>query len=130
MFANNSDTTKYINPDNTDWLAQLNDVILEYIEKEDLSNAFLAQKMNVSESHFYRLVKERTGKTPNKYIRVLKLNFAKTLLESGKFEHISTVAYQVGFKRVDYFSRLFEEQFGVRPKVLIDKKSPLNLSRG
>lgn len=104
------------------WLKKLNQILIENMENEALSNAFLAQRMNVSESHFYRLMKDRTGKSPNKYIRELKLNFAKTLLESGRFEHISAVAYQVGFRRVDYFSRLFEGQFGVRPKVLINNK--------
>ena len=121
MFANNSDTTKYINPDNTDWLAQLNDVILEYIEKEDLSNAFLAQKMNVSESHFYRLVKAKTGMSPNLYVRELKLNFAKALIKSKEYSLVSEIAYRVGFRRVDYFSRLFLQQFGRRPKAILEE---------
>ena len=105
--------------DSTAWVKQLTDLINQNLEEEDLSNAELASEMNVSEAQFYRLVKERTGKSPNKFIRELKLIKAKKMLESGKADRVSLVAYKVGFERVDYFSKLFEERFGVRPSSLI-----------
>lgn len=101
------------------WVKKLNQIILENLESEDFSNAFLAKEMNVSEVHFYRLVKERTGQSPNKYIRELKMELAKEMIDSGKFNRVSLVAYKVGFQRVDYFSKLFEKHFGVRPITLI-----------
>ena len=104
------------------WLNKLNRYVELYMEDDMLSNAFLARKMNVSESHFYRILKEKTGKSPNIYIRELRLHHAKIMLESGKYKRISTVAYQIGFKRVDYFSKLFLLEFGVRPKTLIPEK--------
>ena len=124
MLANTSETSPTINAEPADWLIQLNQIIRQHIEKEELSNAFLAQKMNVSESHFYRLVKAKTGKSPNLYVRELKLNFAKALIESKEYSLVSDLAYRVGFKRVDYFSKLFLQQFGKRPKDLMFTPNP------
>jgi len=112
---------KYEKPssNSSTWLEKLTQLAIENLENDDLSNVFLAQNMNVSEAHFYRLVKEKTGKSPNKFIRELRLNLAKKMLESGEIHRVSLVAYKVGFQRVDYFSRLYEERFGVRPSSVI-----------
>ncbi|MDE6239638.1 MAG: helix-turn-helix transcriptional regulator, partial [Muribaculaceae bacterium] len=58
-----------------------------------------------------------SGMSINDFIRVMRLNKAKGLLESGKYQ-ISEVAYMVGFADPKYFSTCFKKQFGVSPSKL------------
>ena len=60
-----------------------------------------------------RKIKKFTGLTPNKYIRTIRLQQAKTLLEHGM--SVKKTAYEVGFLKVGYFSKLFKEEFGKLP---------------
>jgi len=56
---------------------------------------------------------ELAGSTPNKYIRSIRLQKAKILLEEGK--SVKETAYQVGFQKVQYFSKLFKSEYGKSP---------------
>ena len=122
---NNSHTDIYPFLSDIDWLKKLNQLIIKDIKNPHVSNSLLAKKMNVSESHFYKLMKIKTGMSPNLYIRTVKLNFAKHLIETNEYIRVSDVAYQTGFRRIDYFSRLFSEKFGMRPKNMIAKNKKL-----
>ena len=105
--------------ENTPWLKKLNLIIRENLTSPYLSNAFLADQLSLSERQFYRKVKELSGLSPNLYLRQIKLHVAREYLISKRFKKVSDVAAAVGFIRADYFSKLFEEQFGKRPTELI-----------
>lgn len=77
-------------------------------------NAELARKMALSESQLNRKVKALTGKTLSLFIRNVRLQQAKTLLQTTGM-NVSEVAYVVGFTDPNYFSLAFSEAFGVAP---------------
>jgi transcriptional regulator GlxA family with amidase domain len=55
-----------------------------------------------------------TGKSATRFIRNIRLEKARTLLETTNMT-VSEVAYETGFGSAAYFSRVFQEEFGVPP---------------
>ena len=100
---------------NAEWMRKLAAIIEENLKNPYLTNAQLAQKSGLSERQFYRRVELLTGKSPNHYIREIRLAKAKELLQTGDFFTVKEVAIRVGFLKVSYFSKLFEQQEGRRP---------------
>ena len=97
------------------WISKVREIILAHLQDKDFTVAQIAKEALVSERQLYRKVKKLTGKTPNRYLHELRLHKAKEHLESGRFNTIKAVALSVGFTRTDYFSKVYEAQFGVRP---------------
>ncbi|MFK7933901.1 MAG: helix-turn-helix transcriptional regulator, partial [Saprospiraceae bacterium] len=102
------------------WLEKLNELLVDNIKDPNLTNADLAEQLLMSERAFYRKVKEETGYSPNHYLRKIRLQTARQLLLSGKFLQVQEVAHQVGFRKVSYFSQLFEKTFGKKPIEYLD----------
>jgi AraC-like DNA-binding protein len=67
----------------------------------------------------YRKLKNLTSLAGNEFIRSIRLQQAKILLESAQL-NISEVAYQVGFNDPAYFTRAFKKQYGRTPKSFIN----------
>lgn len=93
------------------WLIKLEKIILENIDSAIFNLPHLAEELFVSERQLHRKVKKFTGKSPNKYIRELKLEFAKSQIDKYKYATLSEVAAAVGFKDPHYFSKLYKEKF-------------------
>ena len=68
----------------------------------------------MSRSSLYAKVKALTDRTPALFIRSIRLQKAKELLDQKEM-NISEVAYAVGFDDPAYFSRCFSEEFGHSP---------------
>tara|TARA_R110002050_G_scaffold223338_2_gene359166 strand:- start:21881 stop:25930 length:4050 start_codon:yes stop_codon:yes gene_type:complete len=86
---------------------------------EDISNsAFgsgeLAAKMHLSESQIYRKLKAITDKSTAVFIRSIRLQKAKELIQTTD-KTISEIAYETGFNDPSWFSRAFKEEFGSSP---------------
>ena len=72
------------------------------------------EKSGVGERRFNDLFKAHMGTTPNKYIIMKKISYAKNLLETGSVT-VSEAAALSGFSDVYYFSKVFKEICGVPP---------------
>jgi len=88
--------------------------------EKDLSNtefsiSKLAARLMVSRAQFYRKVKTLTGKSPSVFIRKVRLQKARHLLETTVL-NISEIAYEVGFRDHAYFTRIFREEYGMAPR--------------
>ena len=81
---------------------------------EDFGLPQLCQKIGMSRSQLFRKMKALTDIAPSDLIRSHRLNKAKALLESGGV-NVAEAAWQVGFKDPSYFTKLFQEEFGVMP---------------
>lgn len=99
-----------------EWLMQLETKVLENLTTSFLCVPWLAEELAVSERQLFRKIEKYTGLTPNKYIRNLKLHRAKTLLENYAYSTVNEVALAVGLRDPYYFSKLFKEEFGRKPK--------------
>lgn len=90
---------------------------VRYLEEhyaENFKMAFLAEKFNLSESHFRKLFKGFTGLSPVEYRNGLRIEHAKELLSRNTVS-VSEVALAVGIEDQFYFSRIFKESEGVSP---------------
>ena len=74
--------------------------------------------LGFSRSGFYRKMISLTGKSPNNYLREYRLNKALLLL-SKRGMNISEVAFETGFNSPAYFSKCFQESFGILPSRFI-----------
>ena len=86
---------------------------------EDISNATfgagdLADKLHLSESQIYRKLKAITDKSTAVFIRSIRLQKAKELIETTD-KTISEIAYETGFNDPSWFSRAFKDEFGFAP---------------
>ncbi|TNE69908.1 MAG: helix-turn-helix domain-containing protein [Bacteroidetes bacterium] len=74
----------------------------------------LCMEMAMSESQLNRKLKALSGKTASPFIRNIRLQEARKLLQTTD-QNISEIAYAVGFSDPLYFSRAFSQEFGVAP---------------
>ena len=74
----------------------------------------LCREMAMSRTAFYNKLKAVTGKAPNDFIRIFRLERAAELLSSGGLT-VTEAADRVGFSDAKYFSSCFRRHFGVSP---------------
>ena len=82
---------------------------------EHFGPAELAELLCLSERTLYRRLGELAGLTPAAWLRELRLNQARLLLEAGTLASVAEVADAVGFGSPRYFVTLYTERFGRRP---------------
>jgi AraC-like DNA-binding protein len=75
----------------------------------------LAERANMSESHFSKAFKESLGKSPLEYLNGLRLEKARHMLKSSD-KNLSEIAYACGFNTSSYFSRYFRSVMGCSPR--------------
>ncbi|MCP4441424.1 MAG: helix-turn-helix domain-containing protein [Aureispira sp.] len=101
-----------ISPANLKWLKSVEEAIYQHISDKRLGVTMLAYEFSMSERQFRRRINSTTGLSPNKYIRELKLSYARNLLESGEYNTVAEVSYTIGFEKVAHFSKLYLNRFG------------------
>lgn len=74
----------------------------------------LAQLVNMSPSAFHRCFKEVTSSSPIQYLKKIRLNKAKELLQSRSYK-VKEVAVAVGYESSAQFSREFKRYFTQSP---------------
>lgn len=78
------------------------------------SVAYCAGELNLSANYFGDLVKKETGQTAQEYIQAKVMDVAKERI----FDHsksVSQIAYELGFKYPQHFTRLFKQRVGASP---------------
>jgi len=105
------------------WLIDIEKIVLKEINKTEINLIGLAYQVSVSERQLHRNIKKFLGLTPNNYIRILKLHKAKQHLEEYSFRTIAEVSYAVGFNDAHYFSKIFYNQYGIKPREIIPAKN-------
>jgi len=91
--------------------------VLEWIGdnlSNELSNAGLAERAGVSESHFRRIFQEAMGMTPHRYVLRLRLERVHELLTRTSFS-IARVAAQCGFNSQSHMTSCFSAAYGITP---------------
>ncbi len=95
-------------------------LLKEYLNSEKLQEigfpyvSYFAENLNLSANYFGDLVKKETGKSAQEYIQMKIISAAKEkVLDASK--SISEIAYELGFKYPQHFSRMFKNQVGMSP---------------
>jgi len=101
------------------WLVKMEEEVYKKIDQRNLNLYDLSYSLSVSERQLHRKTKNLLHLTPNKYIRVLKLHKAKQIIDNYLYDSISQISYAVGYYDTHYFSKLFNQQYGLTPKELL-----------
>lgn len=107
-------TSEISKPVEDAFLIKLNGIILGKIDDEDFGILQLCRAMQMSRTQLHRKITALTGKSTSIYVRSFRLQQAKQLLKNPEM-NISQVAFAVGFSDPNYFTRTFNEEFGITP---------------
>lgn len=96
------------------FIEKLTAIIESHIEDEKFSVEILSKDIGMSRSQLHRKVKALTSQSPNEFIRNYRLQRAADLIkqQAGNFAEI---AYKVGFSSQAYFTKSFQELYGLTP---------------
>ena len=92
--------------------------VVEYIQQhyyEQLTLKELADMAFLSTNHFLRRFRHLINCSPIQYIKLLRLDYAKLMLENTN-EPINTIMEKVGILNSAHFSHLFKTYYGCSPK--------------
>lgn len=78
------------------------------------SVAWCAEELNLSANYFGDLIKKETGISPQEYIQTKVIDVAKDKIFDID-QSISQIAYNLGFKYPQHFTRLFKQKVGISP---------------
>lgn len=76
--------------------------------------AYCAEALNLSANYFGDLIKKESAITAQEYIHTIIMDVAKERLFNMDYS-ISEIAYKLGFKYPQHFSRLFKQKVGLSP---------------
>jgi AraC-like DNA-binding protein len=79
------------------------------------SVAWCAGELNLSPNYFGDLIKKETGKSAHEFIQLKLIEVAKERIYDTK-KSVSEVAYGLGFKYPQHFSRVFKQLVGMTPQ--------------
>ena len=98
-----------------DFINKLNTLVHDNLDNSDFNVEGLAEQFNMSRASFYRKIKGVLDLTPNEYIRLERLKEAARLLKEKDLK-VNEICYMVGFNSPSYFTKCFQQQFGILPK--------------
>jgi len=108
------------NPDlklEDEFVLKITEIVLDNLDNIDFSVEMLCKNLFLSRQQVHRKLTALTGQSAQLFIRAIRLREAKKLLKSTH-KSITEIAFDVGFKEVAYFSKVFSETFGHTPSFL------------
>lgn len=93
------------------------ETVQQYISEhlsEDLNRAMLAGKVFLNPDYLAKLFKEKTGQSLAAYVKNQRIERSKQLLAETDIP-ISSIAQQVGYDNLSYFSSVFHDKVGCQP---------------
>lgn len=102
-------------PLDKEFIEKLVGLVSRNLLDSDVDMDFVAEKMAMSRSSFYRKVKTLTGLSPMEFVKNVKLKHAYELLRTTDMS-VAEVAYSSGFNNPKYFTMCFKAEFGTTPR--------------
>jgi signal transduction histidine kinase/CheY-like chemotaxis protein/ligand-binding sensor domain-containing protein/AraC-like DNA-binding protein len=103
-----------------EWIKAVEAYTLENMSNNHFNATQLYLQMNMTDRTFRRKLKRITGMSPVKYLRELRLQMARQLLEIKKYNSIQQVCAATGFTTTHYFSKQFKARFGKTPSTYLE----------
>ena len=97
-----------------DFIRKLNKIIEENMGQESFDVVRLSRLIGMSRSQLHRKIKAVLDNTPALYIRLVRLEKARSLLKKTS-KSISEIAFETGFSSPSYFTYSFSETYGESP---------------
>ena len=98
------------------FIKKVNAVIHAKIDDPEFKVDALSDAMALSRSQLFRKLKALTRMSPQKYLRFVRLERAKEMLQSRSIDlNVSEVCYRTGFTSKSHFTRAFRKEYGFCP---------------
>ncbi len=110
-----AETAPALNATEDEFVKKVRLTVEEHIEDINFSVEQLCKYVFMSHSQLHRKLDALTGCSPNKFIRIIRLNKAKQLLKDHSMS-ISSVALDCGYNDPGYFARVFKQEYGITPQ--------------
>jgi AraC-like DNA-binding protein len=88
-------------------------IVVDNISDSDFNIDRMCREMAMSRTLFYVKLKSYTGKSPQDFIRIIRLERAAQMLRNGS--QVTDAASMTGFDNPKYFSTVFKKYFGISP---------------
>ena len=101
-------------------------VIKDNYSNPDFDVTEFIDAMGVSRSLLHKKLKNLTGQSASRFMRIYRLNIARGLIIRNRATHslnISEIAYEVGFNDPKYFTRCFTKHYGTQPSVFMEEEN-------
>lgn len=99
------------------FLQKINAVIVANMENELFDASALNREMNMSRTSLFRRLKPLIQQSPAAYIKSIRLQKAKELLETTDIS-VGDAAFKTGFQTQSHFTKAFSEMFGFLPSAI------------
>ena len=96
------------------FVVKMKTIVEKRLDDPDFSIAQFCKDAGLSRTQLHRKLKALTNRSATDFIRSIRLQKAKKLLETTD-KNISEIAYQVGFRDPSYFTRSFTKEFQFSP---------------
>lgn len=96
------------------FLQKAREIVDAHLGESSFDVEQFCKKMSMSRTNLHRKLKALTETSTTEFIRKIRLQRAAQLLQQ-RTGSVSEIAYQVGFESLPYFSKSFQEQFGMSP---------------
>jgi len=116
-----ADETPKMTTHDKQFMDKLMELMQQNMDNGDLVVDDLVKEMAVSRSVLFKKVKSLTGLAPVEFIKEVRINRAKQLIDQGEYT-ITQIAYMVGINDPRYFSKCFKQKTGMTPTEYRDSK--------
>ncbi len=98
--------------------------LMDYVEKVWGNSTFnvndFSKNLGYSKSQLYRKLISITGKSANNFMREFRLHRALNLMHDQK-GNISEIAFETGFNSPAYFTKCFNDKYGILPSKYVQQ---------
>lgn len=101
------------------WLNSFEKIVRENAGKTTLNLTLISDGLALSQRQLFRRVDQILGITPNKLVRVIRLQLAWEAIASGKYRTIKEISNIAGYNSRSHFSKLFMEVYGIHVSELL-----------
>jgi len=101
------------------WLNSFEKIVREHTGKADLNLAIISDRLALSQRQLFRRVHSILGITPNKLVRVIRLQLAWEAIASGKYRTVKEISNIAGYNSRGHFNQLFYEVYGIHVSELL-----------
>ena len=109
-------TLEQSRPKEAAFMQRINALIKVNLENENFDTDALCKAMSLSRTQLFRRLKSLIQQAPANYIKIIRLQKAKELLETTDLT-VSEVVFRTGFQTLSHFTNIFQKQYGILPSV-------------
>ncbi|RZJ75690.1 MAG: PAS domain S-box protein [Flavobacterium sp.] len=101
------------------WLNSIETIVRQNAGKTEINLDMISDALALSQRQLFRRVHSILGITPNKLVRIVRLQLAWEAIASGRYRSVKEIASIAGYSSRGHFNRLFYEVYGIRVSDLL-----------